>query len=195
MTDLVNGPDASWMQDAHAGQGRLRPIGDPQGDAETRRASLIAAFELDPALASYREPGLLGVYLRNRWLQEQLQPTFQSYDTAMPAPDLLDHYLEEAVDHAGPDLATAAARALAALPESSDRHAGNMEFGNTDPRNRQRVVIGPIHWPNADRNGLYGMGQVEWQGEVWGTREVVYTSGAFRDFRPSASVPKYTTCE
>ena len=29
MTDLVNGPDLSWMEDAHAGQGRPRPIGPP----------------------------------------------------------------------------------------------------------------------------------------------------------------------
>jgi histidinol dehydrogenase len=33
-----------------------------------------------------------------------------------------------------PDLATAAARALAALPGSSERHAGNVELGITDPR-------------------------------------------------------------
>ena len=112
MTDLVNGPDISWMADAHAGQGRPRPIGSPTDSEETKRASLMAAFEADPALVAYRVPGLLGVYLRNRWLQEQLNPSASSSAT-----DLLDQYLEEAVDHAGPELATAAAQALANFPE------------------------------------------------------------------------------
>ena len=112
MTDLVNGPDISWMEDAHAGQGRPRPIGPPTDSDETQRASLMAAFEADPALVAYRAPGLLGVYLRNRWLHEQLNPT-----APKSLADLLDLYLEEAVDHAGPELATAAAQALADLPE------------------------------------------------------------------------------
>ena len=99
ITDLVNGPDTSWMEDAHAGQGRIRPIGIPSDDEETKRANLMATFEADPALAAYRVPGLLGVYLRNRWLQEQLNPT-----ASATSADLLDHYLEEAVDHAGPEL-------------------------------------------------------------------------------------------
>ena len=56
MTDLVNGPDQSWMEDAHAGQGRPRPIGPPTDDEETRRAAakLMVTFEADPALVSYR---------------------------------------------------------------------------------------------------------------------------------------------
>ena len=86
MTDLANGPDASWMEDAHAGQGRTRPIGSPQDDEENRRASLMATFDADPALVAYRMPGFLSVYVRNRWLQEQLNPT-----SSAPSPDLLDH--------------------------------------------------------------------------------------------------------
>ena len=117
MTDLVNGPDTSWMEDAHAGQGRIRPIGTPSDDEETKRANLMATFEAAPALAAYRVPGLLDVYLRNRWLQEQLNPT-----ASATSADLLDHYLEEAVDHAGPELATAAAQALANLPDPLERY-------------------------------------------------------------------------
>ena len=125
-------------------------------------------FEADPALAAYRVPGLLGIYLRNRWLQEQLYPTASA--TAL---DLLGHYLEEAVDQAGPELATAAAQALANLPDPLDRHAGNS--GHTyEPETRQRIVVGPVHWASQDREGLVGMGQVEWAGEVWGTRDYVY---------------------
>ena len=165
MTDLVNGPDQSWMEDAHAGQGRPRPIGPPTDDEETRRAKLMATFEADPALVSYRVPGLLGVYLRNRWLHEQLNPT-----APKSLADLLDLYLEEAVDHAGPELATAAAQALADLPDPLSRHAG--DAGYLDERDpRQRVVVGPVHWPSPDRDGLVGIGQVEWAGEVWGTRD------------------------
>ena len=93
MTTLANGPDASWMEDAHAGQGRLRPLGEPQDEEETRRVTLLASFAVDPALEAYRIPGLLGVYMRNRWLQEQLHPTLQFYDTAMPASDRLDYVL------------------------------------------------------------------------------------------------------
>ena len=99
MTDLVNGSDISWMDDAKAGQGRLRPIGAPNDSEETKRADLTATFEADAALVAYRVPGLLGVYLRNRWLQEQLNPS-----ASASATDLLDQYLEEAVDHAGPEL-------------------------------------------------------------------------------------------
>ena len=90
-------------------QERLRPIGAPSDNEETKRADLMSTFEADPALAAYRVPGLLGAYLRNRWLQEQFSPT-----ASATAADLLDHYLEEAVDHVGPELATAAAQALAA---------------------------------------------------------------------------------
>ena len=35
MTDLVNGPGTSWMEDANAGQRRLGPIGAPSDDEET----------------------------------------------------------------------------------------------------------------------------------------------------------------
>ena len=84
MTDLVNGPDISWMEDANDGQGRLRPIGAPSDDEETKRASLMSTFEADPALAAYRVPGLLGVYLRNRWLQEQFNPTATVYRRGPP---------------------------------------------------------------------------------------------------------------
>ena len=165
MTDLVNGPDTSWMDDAHAGQGRFRPIGAPSDNEETKRADLMATFEADPALAAYRVPGLLGVYLRNRWLQEQLNPT-----ASATAADLLDHYLEKAVDHAGPELASAAAHALANLPDPVDRHAGDSSHaGELDAR--QRIVVGPVHWTSQDRQGLVGTGQVEWAGEVWGTRD------------------------
>ena len=92
----------------------------------------MSTFEADPALAAYRVPGLLGVYLRNRWLQEQLNPT-----ASATAADLIDHYLEEAVDHAGPELATAAAQALANLPDPLDRHAGNSGHAY-EPATRQR---------------------------------------------------------
>ena len=112
MADLIIGPDTSWVDDANAGQGRLRPIGAASDNEETKRADLMATFEADPALVAYRVPGLLGAYLRNRWLQEQLNPT-----ASATAADLLDHYFEEAVDHAGPELATAAAQALANLPD------------------------------------------------------------------------------
>ena len=165
MTDLVNGPDTSWMEDANAGQGRLRPIGAPSDNEETKRADLMSTFEADPALAAYRVPGLLGVYLRNPWLQEQLSPT-----ASATAADLLDHYLEEAVGHAGPELATAAAQALANLPDPLDRHAGNSS-PTYEPDTRQRIMIGPVHWTSQDREGRVGMGQVEWAGEVWGTRD------------------------
>ena len=139
MIDLVNGPDISWMDDAHAGQGRPRPMGSSTDSGETQRASLMAAFEADPALVAYRALGLLGVYLRNRWPQEQLNPTASSSAT-----DLLDQYLEEAVDHAGPELATAAAQALANLPDPLGRHAG--DSGPTDePDSRHRIVVGPVH--------------------------------------------------
>ena len=122
----------------------------------------MAAFEADPALVAYRVPGLLGVYLRNRWLQEQLNPT-----APKSATDLLDLYLEEAVDHAGPELATAAAQALANLPDPLGRHAG--DSGPTTSRIPAReVVVGPVHWASPNRDGLVGMGQVEWAGEVWG---------------------------
>ena len=166
MTDLVNGPDTSWMEDAHAGQRRIRPIGTPSDDEETKRANLMATFEADSALAAYRVSGLLGVCLRNRWLQEQLNPTASATSS-----DLLDHYLEEAVDHAGPELATAAAQALANLPDPLERHAGNPEHASFGPDARQRIVVGPVHWTSQDREGLMGMGQVEWGGEVWGTRD------------------------
>ena len=166
MTDLVNIPDTSWMEDAHASQRRIRPIGTPSDDEETKRANLMATFEADPTLAAYQVSGLLGVYLRNRWLQEQLNPTASATSS-----DLLDHYLQEAVDHAGPALATAAAQALANLPNPLDRHAGDPEHAFLGPDARQRIVVGPVHWTSQDREGLVGMGQVEWGGEVWGTRD------------------------
>ena len=34
-----------------------------------------------------------------------------------------------------------------------------------------RIGVGPVHWTSQDRQGLVGMGQVEWAGEVWGTRD------------------------
>ena len=104
MADLVNGPDISWIDDANAGQGRPRPIGAPSDSEETKRADLMAAFEADPALVAYRVPGLLGAYLRNRWLQEQL-----NLSASASAAYLLGQYLEEAVGHVGPELATVAA--------------------------------------------------------------------------------------
>ena len=100
----------------------------------------MAAFGADPALVAYRVPGLLGAYLRNRWLQEQLNPTACSSAT-----DLLDQYLEEAVDHAGPELATAAAQALANLPDPLGRHAGD-SVPTDGPDSRQRIVVGLVHW-------------------------------------------------
>ena len=121
----------------------------------------MATFEADPALAAYRVPGLLGVYLRNCWLQEQLNPTASATGS-----DLLDHYLEEAVDHAGPPLATAATQALAHLPDTLDSHAGNPEHAFLGPDARQRIVVGLVHWTSTDREGLVGTGQVEWGGEV-----------------------------
>ena len=164
MTDLVNGPDTSWVEDVKVGQGRPRPIGAPSDDEETKRATLMSTSEADPALAAYRVPGLLGVYLHNRWPQEHLNPT-----ASATAANLLDHYLGEAVDHAGPELATAAAQALANLPDPLDRHA---DSGHAyEPETGQRIVVGPVHWASQDRAGLVGMGQVEWAGAVWGTRD------------------------
>ena len=40
-----------------------------------------------------------------------------------------------------------------------------------EPDSRQKIVVGPVHRSNQNREGLVGMGQVEWAGEVWGTRD------------------------
>ena len=32
-------------------------------------------------------------------------------------------------------------------------------------------MVGPVHWASQDRDGLVGMGQIEWAGGVWGTRD------------------------
>jgi len=105
------------MDDANAGQGRLRPIGAPSDNEETKRADLMATFEADPALVAYRVPGFLGVYLRNRWLQKQLNPT-----ASATAADLLDHYTSKrpSTTRARNYVATAAAQALANLPAIQD---------------------------------------------------------------------------
>ena len=140
MTDLVNSPDTivivGWkmLTPGKGASGRSAPRATTKrlrGQTSCQPSMLIQPSPLTVCRACW-----VSTYLRNRWLQEQPNPT-----ASATAADLFDHYLEEAVDHAGPELATAAAQAFANLPDPLDRHAGNS--GHTYEPETSALSTGP----------------------------------------------------
>jgi hypothetical protein len=161
MTAFVRGPDRSWMEDAHAGRGVPRPVGPAADDDEAKRQELMEQLDRDENLAGYRRPGLLGCYLRGRWLHAQLMPSGPPFD-----PDeALASYLEEAVDHGCPELATAAAKELEDQEsDAASRHAGDSRTAKAAADDPDRAHVGPVYW---DRPDHVGVGRLRWGGEDW----------------------------